>query len=355
LLVVHSIPGRRGGRPDHERTDPSGASTSRPPDEMVDGCSRPIGARVSWWRDLNWSALGTTHFAAFIAVSAWVPLVLALAIDAIWSGSERSSLARLARPSGSARLDLAYTLVIDLPRLALFGVITPVAVAQYVFVRFIPRDLFPWEPLSSGVLTLLVTATVVLVLIDLLDYWTHRVMHRSRMLWPFHEVHHAATEMTLLTGVRVTLTERHLIDLVRAAVLVLLGLSIPAIAIVLVVRSIVDTLQHSNLAWTYGRLGYLVASPANHRLHHSVEGVDWDTNYGNLLAIWDHLFGTANPTMRSVNSTVTTQRLPDVGVPDGVHTAARGVWLWPVLSDVYLWTSLVRGGWRRSRSPRLSG
>ena len=302
---------------------------------------------MDWLRDLNWSALGTTHFLAFLAVGAWLPLALALAADALWSGSERTSLSRLARPSSSARLDLAYMLVIDLPRLALFGLITPVAVVNYVFIRFIPRDLFPWERLGTGLVSIVVTSALVLVLIDLLDYWTHRVMHRSRILWPFHEVHHAATEMTLLTGVRVTLTERHLTDLVRAAVLVLLGLSVPVIAIVLFVRSVVDVLQHSNLAWTYGPLGYLIASPANHRLHHSVDGVDWDTNYGNLLAIWDHLFGTANPTMPSVNSAATTQRLPDLGVPVGVPTAARGVWLWPVLSDAYLWTRLVRGGWRR--------
>jgi sterol desaturase/sphingolipid hydroxylase (fatty acid hydroxylase superfamily) len=309
---------------------------------------------LDWLRGLNWSALGTTHFAAFLAMTAWVPFAIGFAADALWSGSERSSLSRLARPSGSARLDLAYLLLLDVPRLALLGVITPVAVAGYVFVRFIPRDLFPWHLLGTGLLSVIATSVLVLVLIDLLDYWTHRVMHRSRILWPFHEVHHTATEMTLLTGVRVTLTERHLIDLVRVAVLLLLGLTLPVIAVVLVVRSVVDTIQHSNLAWTYGPLGYVIASPANHRLHHSVEGVDWDTNYGNLLAIWDHLFGTANPTMPSVNSTVTTQRLPDLGVPDGVRTAARGVWRWPVLSDVYLWTRLVRGAWRRQRSPQLN-
>ena len=308
---------------------------------------------MDWLGELDWSALGTTHFAAILAVTAWLPFAIAFAVDALWSGSERSSLSRLAKPSRSARLDAAYMLLTDVPQLALFGVITPVALTQLVLVRYLPRDLVPWGLLGTGTLSVAVTAVVVLVVIDLLDYWTHRVMHRSRLLWPFHEVHHTATEMTLLTGVRLTLTERHLIDLVRAAVLVLLGLTVPVIAVVLVVRSVVDALQHSNLAWTYGPVGYVVASPANHRLHHSVEGVDWDSNYGNLLAIWDHLFRTANPTMRSVNSTSTTSRLPGLGVPDGVPTAARGVWRWPVLSDVYLWTRLVRGGWRRTRTPEV--
>jgi sterol desaturase/sphingolipid hydroxylase (fatty acid hydroxylase superfamily) len=186
-----------------------------------------------------------------------------------------------------------------------------------------------------------VTSIAVLVLIDLLDYWTHRVMHRSGILWPFHEVHHTATEMTLLTGVRLTLTERHVVDLVRAVVLLLLGLSVPVVAVVLFVRSVVDVLQHSNLTWTYGPLGYVVASPANHRLHHSAEGVDWDSNYGNLLSVWDHLFGTANPTMPSVNGGLTARRAPALGLPPGA-TAPSGVWLWPVLSDAYLWAQLVR-------------
>ena len=61
-----------------------------------------------------------------------------------------------------------------------------------------------------------------------------------------------------------------------------------------------------------------------------------------------------NPIEMMVNSMVTTQRLPDLGVPDNVPTAARGVWRWPVLSDVYLWTRLVRGAWRRERSAELS-
>ena len=124
--------------------------------------------------------MGTTHFVAFLAVGAWLPLAVAFAADALWSGSERSSLARLARPSHSARLDVAYLLIIDLPRLALFGVITPIAVVNYVFIRFIPRDLLPWERLGTGLLSFLVTSAVVLVLIDLLDYGTHRAMHRSR-------------------------------------------------------------------------------------------------------------------------------------------------------------------------------
>ena len=98
---------------------------------------------MDWLRELDWSKLVTTHFVAFLAVGAWLPLALAFAADALWSGSERASLARLAKPSHSARLDVAYMLVIDLPRLALFGVITPVAVVNYVFIRFIPRDPFP--------------------------------------------------------------------------------------------------------------------------------------------------------------------------------------------------------------------
>jgi sterol desaturase/sphingolipid hydroxylase (fatty acid hydroxylase superfamily) len=55
----------------------------------------------------------------------------------------------------------------------------------------------------------------------------------------------------------------------------------------------VDFAQHSMVPFTYGWVGrWLVYSPVAHRIHHSPLEEHWDRNYGDLLPVWDRLFGT---------------------------------------------------------------
>jgi sterol desaturase/sphingolipid hydroxylase (fatty acid hydroxylase superfamily) len=109
-----------------------------------------------------------------------------------------------------------------------------------------------------------------------------------------HKLHHAATEFNIITGIRFSIAERLFYEVAVIFILsVVLGLPSPhtALTFMFIYRT-VDLLQHSDLPWDYGWLGYVIASPRFHRMHHSSEAEDFDANYGNLFTFWDYLFGT---------------------------------------------------------------
>lgn len=275
----------------------------------------------------------------------WGPVALAFIVDALWKRSERSASSRLVRMRQSARVDALYYLFFVVGRGGLLTFLIPIGVLHWLVVPRLPVVLDPHSWLAPGLWSTVVLAVAALVVSDFMQYWTHRFMHTSGFFWRFHAVHHAADEMTLLTGQRVTLTERAIEDFTRISILLMLGLGSDAggaeILIVINVLRFGDIIQHSNLGWTYGRLGFLLASPVNHRYHHSIEHTDYGTNYGNLLSIWDHLFGTYNPHMRMVNRSLSAA-LPDVGltVDPGVRT---GGWLaLPFVQDAHVWAFQLR-------------
>lgn len=135
-----------------------------------------------------------------------------------------------------------------------------------------------------------------LLLVDLANYITHILMHRSNLLWSFHKFHHASTEMNIITGSRVSVAEQSFNDLAIVLILsVLIGLpDISIVLAVIVIRQTIDLLQHSDLPWDFGYLGTIVVSPRFHRLHHSSEVRYHNCNYGNIFSLWDYIFGTAS-------------------------------------------------------------
>ena len=58
------------------------------------------------------------------------------------------------------------------------------------------------------------------------------------------------------------------------------------------VYRLIGHLRHSHVWLSYGRVGYLLISPAQHQIHHSALEKHWGRNCGFALAIWDWMFGT---------------------------------------------------------------
>ncbi len=138
------------------------------------------------------------------------------------------------------------------------------------------------------------------VVIDFSDYWVHRAMHRFGPLWRLHSFHHAATEFNILTGNRIHFVEEALMVAGRAIVLAPLAISLPEFFALVMVRRVVDQLQHSELPWSYGIVGRtLLISPLHHRLHHSRHPDDFRINFGNILVWWDFFFGSLRHPDRS--------------------------------------------------------
>ena len=134
-----------------------------------------------------------------------------------------------------------------------------------------------------------------LVIADFMNYWMHRAEHSIPFLWQFHSVHHASEEINFLTAYRVHPFSRLLFGISEVVLLILLGVPPTWWLPFSLARGFLASVQHTELDWSYGPLYPILVSPVFHRLHHSRERRDFDSNYSQLFCIWDYLFGTANP------------------------------------------------------------
>lgn len=148
---------------------------------------------------------------------------------------------------------------------------------------------------------------LLLVIADFATYWVHRLHHEIPVLWPFHALHHSAEVMTPLTLYRKhplydvfsTLVKSVLIGLLQGGFLVLfdqrasLFMIAGANLFYVLFFAFGANLRHSHIWMSYGRvLEHVFISPAQHQIHHSIAPRHHDRNYGEVLAIWDWMFGT---------------------------------------------------------------
>lgn len=135
--------------------------------------------------------------------------------------------------------------------------------------------------------------TLAVLLYEGTSYWQHRLLHRSARLWRFHVLHHAGPRLNFVRAVRF-----HTVDIATASFvsyfpLVLLGAPDALFTEMGVVLSALGILQHANIRMrTPAWLDAIVCTPAVHRHHHSVRRDENDTNFGNTVMVFDHLFGT---------------------------------------------------------------
>lgn len=138
-------------------------------------------------------------------------------------------------------------------------------------------------------LPLWVQALAVLVISDVIMYWSHRAFHRGR-LWSFHAIHHAPTEVTWLTCVRFHPLNVAFYSIAANVLVVLIGFSPMTLVVLAPFNIIWSALVHANLNWDFGPFRYVLASPVFHRWHHS--DVVLDKNFAATFPVLDLMFGT---------------------------------------------------------------
>lgn len=133
-----------------------------------------------------------------------------------------------------------------------------------------------------------------LVLGDFLQYWVHRAMHASRLLWRTHRWHHAPRMLTALAGYRGSILHRLLFGVAALVIPALVfDLRDPAALSVLAAINIAhDLFIHANLDVRLGPLEHVFATPRWHRLHHGVDRALSGSNFGARFTFWDRLFRT---------------------------------------------------------------
>jgi sterol desaturase/sphingolipid hydroxylase (fatty acid hydroxylase superfamily) len=140
-------------------------------------------------------------------------------------------------------------------------------------------------------LPLLAQAALVIVATDVIQYWLHRAFHAGA-LWPFHAIHHSATEVDWTTTYRVHPVNFVLYNSCVAALVRGLGFSPDAFVVIVPFNFITSALVHANLDWTFGPFRYVLASPVFHRWHHSSDPRVRDKNFAPTFPVLDLMFGT---------------------------------------------------------------
>lgn len=146
-----------------------------------------------------------------------------------------------------------------------------------------------------------VEAALAWLLLDLGMYALHRGLHELRWLWPLHRVHHSDVEFDVTTGLRFHPAELLLSQLFRLGLVALLGASLAAVLAYELVLAAFLLFEHANLrlpARLERTLRTVLVTPDMHRTHHSVHRDERDSNYGNVLCIWDRLFRSYTPAAR---------------------------------------------------------
>ena len=137
-------------------------------------------------------------------------------------------------------------------------------------------------------------AVLLIVLVaDLVQYWTHRAYHEVPLLWRLHAVHHSAKSMDWLAGSR-----QHILELLITRTLILapiyvLGFSKEVIDAYIVIVGFQAVFNHANVSVRLGPLRYVIVTPNFHHWHHSQDQEALDRNYSAHFAFIDYLFGTA--------------------------------------------------------------
>lgn len=193
--------------------------------------------------------------------------------------------------------DLAYWLFTPLVTKALTRATLGVAVVALAASAGVPLDrahVLAWVRTPRGFVAhqpLPLQVLEVLVVGELIGYWTHRTFHGHR-LWPFHAVHHSSAHLDWLSSVRLHPVNDAGQRLVAGVALLLLGFAPGIVAAYIPFLTLYAILLHANVPWSFGPLRFLLASPAFHRWHHSCEAEGRDRNFAGIFPWIDLAFGT---------------------------------------------------------------
>lgn len=140
-------------------------------------------------------------------------------------------------------------------------------------------------------LPFLAQVIMVIVLVEIGQYWMHRLMHNNSFLWSTHAPHHHITQLNAMKGSVGNPVELFLISL---SVVALFDLSEAAIFCGFNVLGAVSTFNHANVRSDPPRwYGFFFTTIRNHSLHHTALSYeDTRCNYGNSLILLDRIFGT---------------------------------------------------------------
>lgn len=130
-------------------------------------------------------------------------------------------------------------------------------------------------------------------LLDLGGYLLHVALHKNSLLWRVHSVHHSDMDFDCTTGFRFHPIEAIISNLWRLAIISAFGLNPFIVAVYEFWVAMQNLYGHANASFpphVEKFLRWLIITPDTHRVHHSANQAEYDSNYGIVFPWWDRLF-----------------------------------------------------------------
>ena len=188
---------------------------------------------------------------------------------------------------------LLVRLMANLPQIVGAAVVPIAAVATAIWA-----ERAGWGLLNLVGLPFWLELVIALLVLDFAIWLQHLASHRMPMLWQLHQVHHADRDIDVTTAIRFHPVEIALSMLYKIVWVLALGPSALAVLLFEVILNGCAMFNHANIdlpPWFDRVLRLAVVTPDMHRVHHSIERHEHDSNYGFNLSIWDRLFSTYTP------------------------------------------------------------
>jgi alkylglycerol monooxygenase len=128
--------------------------------------------------------------------------------------------------------------------------------------------------------------------LDFAGYWTHRFEHVVNVLWNRHIIHHSSEEFNLACALRQNISA--ILNLFTFLLIpcALLGVPPNVIGVIAPLHLFAQFWYHTVLIDKMGVLESVIVTPSHHRVHHAINDIYLDKNYGQIFIIWDKMFGT---------------------------------------------------------------
>lgn len=180
-----------------------------------------------------------------------------------------------------------------------------------------------WGLLPAAGVTGIVAAVLGFVVLDLAIYVQHLACHFVPVLWRLHRVHHADPDFDVSTAIRFHPVEILLSQAWKIAVVVAVGVPAAAVLVFEIALNATSMFSHANVRLPRGLdrgLRFAFVTPDMHRIHHSTEMHETNSNFGFNLSFWDRAFGTYRDRPNGEHGTM------PIGLPSYRRADAIKIW-----------------------------
>ena len=138
-------------------------------------------------------------------------------------------------------------------------------------------------------------ALLSVAVLDLFAYLAHILLHKSWLGWQFHRVHHSENAVDVTTAFRQHPGETVWRLLWQLLAIVVFGIPLWIVVIYLIISALNAQMEHANIKMNHyfdRLLRTVIVTPHMHKVHHSQDQKETDSNYSNIFSCWDRIFGT---------------------------------------------------------------